>query len=112
GQAAFRAEALALADRLAVPVGWLVCQAPPEVVNARLAQRTHDASDADWQVHLLATAAWEPPDPVTAERMGVVEMSGQPGHWLPKAIAHLTRWELAGPPSCNASSPPPAANES
>ena len=97
GQGAFRAEAFALADRRAVPCGWLVCQAPAEVVQERLARRMHDASDADWRVHQLAAAAWEAPDQVTAQRMGVVEMASGRDTWLATAVRHLANWELAEP---------------
>ncbi len=97
GQGAFRAEAFALADRRAVPCGWLVCQAPAEVVQERLVRRTHDASDADWRVHQLAAAAWEAPDQVTAQRMGVVEMASGRDTWLATAVRHLANWELAEP---------------
>ena len=55
------------------------------------------ASDADWRVHQLAAAAWEAPDQVTAQRMGVVEMASGRDTWLATAVRHLANWELAEP---------------
>lgn len=58
-----RATARAVATGLGVPFGILDCQAPPQVLGNRLAQRRGDASEADSQVLAMLTAAAEPLDP-------------------------------------------------
>jgi aminoglycoside phosphotransferase family enzyme/predicted kinase len=63
--ATFRTDArrrafLDLARRLHVPAVVFVCEAPPEVVRARLAARTADASDATPDVYEQQRAEWEP----------------------------------------------------
>jgi aminoglycoside phosphotransferase family enzyme/predicted kinase len=50
---------LELGCRLCVPVVLFVCEASPEVVQARLAARTGDASDANWQVYEQQRGTWE-----------------------------------------------------
>lgn len=52
-----------LGRRLAVPVMVLICEASPEVVHARLAARTGDASDADRRVYEQLRREWEPTAP-------------------------------------------------
>jgi aminoglycoside phosphotransferase family enzyme/predicted kinase len=49
------------AMRWGVPVLFLVCEADPSAVEARLEARRGDASDADWQVYLAAARRWEKP---------------------------------------------------
>ncbi len=58
-----RAEFLAAAQRLGVPGLLLMCEAPPELVRQRLAARTGDASDADWDVYRKSAAGWEESSP-------------------------------------------------
>lgn len=60
------------------PVGVLICEARPETVRARLAERTGDASDADWEVYTRAAAQWEPPGPAVARVLHVVPTDGTP----------------------------------
>ncbi len=48
-----------------VPGLFLLCRAEPDIVRARLKDRRHDASDADWSVYLEAAARWEAPGPAT-----------------------------------------------
>lgn len=55
-----RAAARALALQLGVPFGILDCDAPPDVLRARLAQRRGDASEADVQVLATLAAVAEP----------------------------------------------------
>ncbi|RYF16534.1 MAG: hypothetical protein EOO30_10560 [Comamonadaceae bacterium] len=57
-----RAAARALAVQLGVPFKILDCDAPPEVLRARLAQRRGDASEADAEVLAALAAAAEPLD--------------------------------------------------
>jgi len=105
---AFRAEAFALADRHAVACGWLLCEAPAAVIQQRLAARTHDASDADWQVYLQAVTTFEAAGPATARRSGVVETSHSPAAALAQAQAFLATWEL-GPAPATAAAPTPTS---
>jgi predicted kinase len=56
-----RREFLQAARRWGVPAAFLVCVAEPEVVRRRLADRTDDASEADWAIHVQAARRWEAP---------------------------------------------------
>jgi aminoglycoside phosphotransferase family enzyme/predicted kinase len=49
------------ARRWCVPVELLLCDAPPELVKARLDARTGDPSDADWNIHQRARERFEAP---------------------------------------------------
>ena len=68
---------LDLAHSWCVPVILLMCEANSEVVRARLAGRTGDASDATWDVYTRQQATWEPPSPGTAAAL--VTISTNPG---------------------------------
>lgn len=46
------------AVRYGVPATIVICTASPETVRRRLAERTGDASDADWGVYLHVAANW------------------------------------------------------
>jgi aminoglycoside phosphotransferase family enzyme/predicted kinase len=65
GKESHRRDFLELAHRWGVPAVFLLCRAEPTVVRARLKDRRHDASDADWPVYLEAAARWEEPGPIT-----------------------------------------------
>ncbi len=54
---------LEAAGRYAVPAVFLVCQAEPDPIRQRLAQRRGDASDADWSVYSRMAVQWESPSP-------------------------------------------------
>ncbi|MBN9517571.1 AAA family ATPase, partial [bacterium] len=54
-----RAEVIELARARRVPVLGVVCEARPETVQARLAARAGDASDATWEVYEKQRGAWE-----------------------------------------------------
>jgi aminoglycoside phosphotransferase family enzyme/predicted kinase len=69
---------LDLATASGVPVGVLVCEARPETVRARLAARTGDASDADWEVYTRAADRWEPPGPAVQRVLHVIPTDGTP----------------------------------
>lgn len=57
-----RARAHALADELGVPFGIIACNAPPQVLRARLLARKSDASEADLAVLERLSALAEPLD--------------------------------------------------
>lgn len=59
----WREESLRLADAWRVPSELFVCEADPEVVRSRLANRQRDASDANWEIYLHAASRWEQPGP-------------------------------------------------
>lgn len=59
----YRQQFLDAAIRWGVPLLFLVCEAQPETVRARLATRRGDASDADWTIYQLASERWEKPGP-------------------------------------------------
>lgn len=63
------------ARRWALPPLLLWCEAPPEVVRARLAARYGDASDADWAIYTQAADRLEPFDNVTREAVHTVPTS-------------------------------------
>ncbi len=54
------------AARWAVPVLFLVCEAEPATVKARLEARRGDVSDADWSVYREIARRWEEPVAKTA----------------------------------------------
>jgi uncharacterized protein len=84
---------LDLARRLAVPAVVLVCQAPPEVVRARLDARRGDPSDATWAVYEQLAGAWDPPGP--DEPAYSVDMGGPAALGLAGAMAALAAHGLA-----------------
>jgi aminoglycoside phosphotransferase family enzyme/predicted kinase len=57
------------AIRWGVPALFLVCEADPDAVRARLDARRGDASDADWDVYMNACRRWEEPGCRTARMM-------------------------------------------
>jgi aminoglycoside phosphotransferase family enzyme/predicted kinase len=86
-----RGSFLDAAARWAVPGLLLVCQAPPEVVRARLESRRADASDADWAVYLRAAERWEAPGPFTHDALRLILAGGDPDQTLPAAEEILHR---------------------
>jgi aminoglycoside phosphotransferase family enzyme/predicted kinase len=94
--ATFRAEAhraafLEAAARWRVPAGFLVCQAEPEIVRHRLAQRRGDVSDADWSVYLQFAQNWEELGADVRRVTYPVSTGGGPGEAASLALDALTR---------------------
>jgi hypothetical protein len=58
--------------RLGVPTVFLLCETEPELVRARLAKRSGDASDADWSVYENAVVTWEELGPKTRSRLQTI----------------------------------------
>jgi aminoglycoside phosphotransferase family enzyme/predicted kinase len=56
------------ARRWGVPTVFLLCETEPELVRTRLANRSGDASDADWSVYKNAVVTWEELGPETRSR--------------------------------------------
>jgi aminoglycoside phosphotransferase family enzyme/predicted kinase len=86
---ASRAAFLEAARRWRVPCQFLVCQAAPQAIRARLAARTRDVSDADWTVYQQAAAAWEDLSPATHGFAHTVPSDGTPQQTLAAAVAVL-----------------------
>ncbi|MDB5336380.1 MAG: hypothetical protein JWN70_1999 [Planctomycetaceae bacterium] len=67
---------LEAARSLALSGLFLSCQADPQVIRRRLAERTGDASDADWEVYRAAVEKWEPASDLTARVTAITDCSG------------------------------------
>jgi len=78
-----------LAQRWSVPVLFFLCRAEPEVVKARLANRSNDASDADWLVHVQAAARWEQVGEHTREVLREIATEGVADSSVVLALQHL-----------------------
>ncbi|MGD9723130.1 MAG: AAA family ATPase [Pirellulales bacterium] len=79
-----------------VPPLILECTADAAVVRARLAARTGDASDADWQIYEQAAARWQPPGPLAARHWVTIDTSAEREAALQQALGALKRrglWE-------------------
>jgi uncharacterized protein len=79
GREADRRRLLELAASRGVPGIFLLCRADPAVIRARLGERRHDASDADWSVYLEAAARWEEPGPITGRSTWEIDAGGDRG---------------------------------
>ncbi len=90
-----RSEFLAAAARWQVPGVLLCCEAEPEVIRSRLASRTGDASDADWQIYLAAAAAWQPASEPACSSRHTVDTGGNREQSLAQALAALRSMGLA-----------------
>ncbi len=86
---------VAAARNWGVPIRILVCTSPPTVVRERLAQRTHDPSDADWTIYQHVRETWEPPGPMTTPLTDEVDTRGTPLESLALAVSLLHRHGLA-----------------
>jgi predicted kinase len=80
---------LKAATRWGVPGVFLLCQAGPNVVQARLASRQDKASDADWAVYLRAAEAWEEPGPFTRSVLRNIRTEGTPEQALDRTVTIL-----------------------
>lgn len=89
GREANRVDFLKAAAQWGIPAVFLCCQTTPEVVRARLENRKHDASDADWSVYLESAARWEPAGTITARSLHEVAADGDREQVLARADAIL-----------------------
>jgi predicted kinase len=92
--ASFREEAkrrafLEAAARWKVPAVLLLCQADPNVVRERLANRRNDASDANWSIYLRMAESWEEAGPLTKLAQRTITAVGNREHTLEQALAVL-----------------------
>ncbi|MEZ6014615.1 MAG: AAA family ATPase [Planctomycetota bacterium] len=74
-----------------VPVVFLECTAPPDVVRARLAGRVGDSSDADWGIYEHVQRTWEALGPRTRSVHCEVDTSGTREESLARGRAALER---------------------
>jgi aminoglycoside phosphotransferase family enzyme/predicted kinase len=68
---------LELARNLGVPGILLICQADPRQVQARLASRRQDLSDADWSIYLQSARIWEPVGAGTEQKTFSIDTGGE-----------------------------------
>lgn len=93
-RAAHRQRFIEAAERLAVPVVCLLCEADPDVIHRRLDERRGDASDADWNVYLTAAKQWEPSGPDAVRTTTVIDSGRSSDHSLEQAAGALRKAEL------------------
>jgi hypothetical protein len=84
------------AARWAVPVLFLVCEAEPAAVKARLEARRGDVSDADWSVYREIARRWEEPSAKTARFTRKIVTTDPPSAALQTAWDALVADGLAG----------------
>ncbi len=82
------------AERLAIPVVCLLCEANPDVIHRRINDRRGDASDADWNVYLSAAKQWEPSAPDAKRTTTVIDSGRSSEYSLEQATGALRRTEL------------------
>lgn len=85
---------LETATRWGAIAGMLLCDADPEVVRDRLANRRQDASDADWSVYLRAVESWEEPGPRAQSVLRTIDTGGSVEYSMSQAIDALRQWSL------------------
>jgi aminoglycoside phosphotransferase family enzyme/predicted kinase len=93
-QDARRSAFLNAAVQAGVRVGMLVCTAEAAIVQARLAQRRGDVSDADWSVYELAAAEWEPLGSDTGRVVRHIDTTGDQQEVLARALAALAEFGM------------------
>lgn len=89
-----RREFVEAAIEWGVPAHLLITEAPAELIRERLAARTHDPSDADWEVYRAAAARWTPPDPRLC-RISRIDARRSPHEMLNQALRSLASVGLA-----------------
>jgi predicted kinase len=67
----------------------LVCQAEPETIRKRLANRQRDPSDADWLVYQQLAAGWEKIETPAGHAVYPISTDGTPEQALQQAMAVL-----------------------
>jgi uncharacterized protein len=93
GRETLRLDLLDAARHLAVPAVLFVCDAPADLVRARVAERRNDASDADVVVYEAARQAWEPFGPKTRDAMVQLDATDATGAYE-QALTALRQREL------------------
>ena len=93
GRETLRIDLLEAARALAVPAVLFVCDAPSDLVRARLDSRRDDASDADVMIYEAARRAWEPFGPKTESAVVRVDATDAAGA-CEQALTALRQREL------------------
>ena len=83
-----------MAQQSKVPTLFLVCTSDPAIVQARLAQRRGDVSDADWSVYELVAAEWHPLSPEIARVARPIDTTDEQHQALARALSALTEFGL------------------
>ena len=91
---AHRRAFLEMAARWCVPACFFVCQADPQTVRNRLANRRGDASDADWTIYLRAAETWQEPGDVTRAALRPIITDAVPTKPLDQAVSALREFQL------------------
>ena len=90
-----RRDFLQAATQMGVRSGVLVCEADPQIVRARLANRRGDASDADWSIYERAVEGWEQPSARTQSVLKTIDTSNSLEKSVAQAMQALQQWDLA-----------------
>jgi predicted kinase len=91
-----RQEFLQTAIRYGVPTAILFCEAKPETMQQRLANRSEDASDADWSVYVQAARNWQQAGTLTRRLASIVSSEGSPEQAHDQALEALGLLGLHG----------------
>jgi aminoglycoside phosphotransferase family enzyme/predicted kinase len=94
-QESFRQKFSEVAVSLGVPVVWVLCEAPAEIVHQRIESRQADASDADWSVYQHAVKSWEPPSNASRRLLRSLDCTGEQDEVAARALAILRSERLA-----------------
>jgi predicted kinase len=86
---------LEAAARWGVPPRFINCQADPSLIRQRLANRTGDASDADWRIHEQAARQWNDPSDATKRALATIDTGQTRDASLAVALEVLREIQLA-----------------
>ena len=103
GEEIRRCDFLELAQRLAVPAVFVLCQAGAEVVRLRLEDRQDDASDAEWSVYRGAAERWEEVGPCSRQFLREIPTNGTQEQTLSEAMGMLREFSLLDGTSASSS---------
>jgi predicted kinase len=78
-----------------VPPRFINCQADPSLIRQRLANRTGDASDADWRIHEQAARQWNDPSDATKRALATIDTGQTRDASLAVALEVLREIQLA-----------------
>lgn len=73
-----------------VPVHMLIVSAPPDLIRERLAARSGDPSDADWDIYQALRDKWAPINPLLC-RFNTIDASGPPRDMLSESMRALSK---------------------
>jgi aminoglycoside phosphotransferase family enzyme/predicted kinase len=85
---------LNVARQWAMPAVFFVCEASPQTVWNRLALRSGDASDADWQVYQRLAPQWQPPGEALRSITRVISTEAPVEEAVQQALAFLRTMDV------------------